>query len=80
MFKLALDHNDNSCEVALVVLHMYSVNMYHLFMFNVYYTFFSYMTRLYNRPGRMPCQQFQKVDFTCRIQQITCSYNLTNDM
>ena len=24
--------------------------------------------------GRMPCQQFQKVDFTCRIQQITCSF------
>ena len=23
---------------------------------------------------RMPCQQFQKVDFTCRIQQITCTF------
>ena len=23
----------------------------------------------------MPCQQFQNVDFTCRIQQITCSFN-----
>ena len=22
----------------------------------------------------MPCQQFQKVDFTCRIQQITCTF------
>ena len=24
----------------------------------------------------MPCQQFQKVDFTCRIQQITCSFKI----
>ena len=26
------------------------------------------------RGGAMPCQQFQKVGFTCRIQQITCSF------
>ena len=26
----------------------------------------------------MPCQQFQKVDFTCRIQQTTCI--LTKDV